>query len=477
MGQEIRTSHFDAADFREFGRRLREETELLARVFASDGFSHHHGTGGFELEAWLVDPDWRAAPANEEVLASLSTDWVTPELARFNIEVNVDPADLGADGLARLAAGLKHNWDACRRAASAAGCGLVAIGILPSLREEELTVENMSRLERYRALNEQVLKLRAGRELELDIVGREHLRTRHRDVMLEAAATSFQVHLQLDPRRAARYYNASVLASAFTVAAAGNSPYLFGRDLWCETRIPLFEQAVNVGGFEAAAFGPVRRVGFGHGYVRESLLECFLENLEHYPPLLPMVRDEDPARFSHLRLHNGTIWRWNRPLIGFDPDGRPHLRIEHRVLPGGPSLIDMMANAALYFGLASYLAQMPSPPESELPFDQARDNFYHAARLGLDAQLHWLDGRREGVGRLLAGELIAMAEAGLGILGADPAHARELLGVVRARVESGRTGAVWQRRWVAAHGRDWVGLTAAYAERQASGDPVHEWGL
>jgi hypothetical protein len=56
-------------------------------------------------------------------------------------------------------------------------------------------------------------------------------------------------------------------------------------------------------------------------YARESILECFEANRTRYPVLLPAVMDEPPESLAHLRLHNGTIWRWNRPLIGFDEQG------------------------------------------------------------------------------------------------------------------------------------------------------------
>ncbi|HHC73341.1 MAG TPA: glutamate--cysteine ligase [Thiotrichales bacterium] len=477
MGQEIRTHDFTDDDFEAFRRRLRDETELLARLAAEGGMAEGWPTAGFELEVWLVDRHWRPAAINERFLERMQNPLVTHELSRYNLELNGAHLPLREDLFSAMSAELDETLAASRRVAESMAAELVCIGILPSLEPEMLDLEAMSRLERYRALNEQVFRLRGGRPLLLDIVGHDHLRREHHDVMLEAAATSFQLHLQVPASRAVRFYNASLLASAYTVALGANSPWLFGFDLWDETRIPLFEQSVDVGGYAGARGGPLRRVTFGSGYLRDSLVECFRENEEHFPVLLPMVSDDDPLQFSHLRLHNGTIWRWNRPLVGFDGDGRPHLRIEHRVMPGGPTVEDMFANAAFYYGLVAWLADMRDPPEAQLPFSQVRDNFYLAARHGLQAQIRWLDGQRGTVAALLEREVLAMARAGLRLLEVAPEEIRRFMGVVEARVRTGQNGAAWQRRWVAKHGREMVALTAAYAERQWRGEPVHGWDV
>ncbi len=477
MGQEIRTHDFTDDDFEAFRRRLRDETELLARLAAEGGMAEGWPTAGFELEVWLVDRHWRPAAINERFLERMQNPLVTHELSRYNLELNGAHLPLREDLFSAMSAELDETLAASRRVAESMAAELVCIGILPSLEPEMLDLEAMSRLERYRALNEQVFRLRGGRPLLLDIVGHDHLRREHHDVMLEAAATSFQLHLQVPASRAVRFYNASLLASAYTVALGANSPWLFGFDLWDETRIPLFEQSVDVGGYAGARGGPLRRVTFGSGYLRDSLVECFRENEEHFPVLLPMVSDDDPLQFSHLRLHNGTIWRWNRPLVGFDGDGRPHLRIEHRVMPGGPTVEDMFANAAFYYGLVAWLADMRDPPEAQLPFSQVRDNFYLAARHGLQAQIRWLDGQRGTVAALLEREVLAMARAGLRLLEVAPDEIRRFMGVVEARVRTGQNGAAWQRRWVAKHGREMVALTAAYAERQWRGEPVHGWDV
>jgi hypothetical protein len=475
LGQEIDHYRFSERDFSTFTQRLAEETALLAEWFREGRFAKGPKTAGFELEAWLVDPDLHPAPINEAFMKALDSDLVAPELARFNVELNNLPQPLRGAGLQRLERDMRTHWAHCQQVAEGLDAHLLMIGILPTLKPGELTLRNMSPLNRYRALNEQVMRQREGRRLELDIAGKEHLRMKQRSVMLESAATSFQVHLKVPQDAAVRLFNASIIASAPIVAASANSPYLFGRDLWDETRIPLFEQAVEVGGYEGAARGPLRRVTFGSGYVHKSLMECFQENLDHYPVLLPRLQDEPPALLPHLRLQNGTIWRWNRPLIGFEADGTPHLRIEHRVVPGGPTMADSMANAAFYYGLAQSLASAEIPPELLFEFATARDNFYAAAQRGLEAQLHWIDGTRSGARQLILETLLPLAGGGLRSLGVEARVTKRYLGIIEQRVASARTGTAWQRRFIAHYGPDFVAMTRAYAERQDSGAPVHEW--
>jgi gamma-glutamyl:cysteine ligase YbdK (ATP-grasp superfamily) len=475
MGQEIEAARFTAGNFLEYAERLRAETALLGEWFASGLFSPRDRMGGYELEAWLVDSQSRPAPLNEVFLKKLNNPMVVPELARFNVELNDHPQHLWGSAFSRFEASLGATWQQCVQCAAELDSHLMMIGILPTLKESELTQANMSDLKRYRALNEQVLRLREGRPLQLDICGQEHLKLEHNNVMLEAATTSFQLHLKVHPKNASRAYNAAMIISAPMVAVAANSPYLFGHKLWDETRIPLFEQSVSVGGFAGASNGPLHRVTFGSGYVRNSVLECFVENEQHYPVLLPMRYHDGLEQMSHVRLHNGTIWRWNRPLIGFDYDGIPHLRIEHRVVPGGPTIVDMIANAALFYGLMQALMTAETPPEQQLDFALARDNFYAAARYGLGSHVTWLDGHRGSVQSLLQEQLLPMARRGLQQLEIDAKDIDRYLGVIEARVHCGQTGAAWQRACMARHGDDLTEMTQLYRHNQESKAPVHEW--
>lgn len=474
MGQEICQTRFDAASIEEYRRRLQGETALLQSMLADGRFSDVGEVGGYELEAWLVDHNYFPSPTNQAFLARLNHPLVVPELSRFNVEINGQPLALQGGALSGMAEELGKTWRHCQETAHEMDSALIMVGILPTVRQQDLCLANMSEFKRYRALNEQVLARRAGRPLHVQIDGREQLDVWHPDVMLEAATTSFQLHLQTAQRDAVRYFNASLLAAGPLIAASGNSPFLFDTDLWDETRIPLFEQSVDIDGRDG---DHESRVSFGRGYARETLFECFADNLQNYPVLLPMLMDAPAGQFAHLRLHNGTIWRWVRPLIGFDADGKPHLRIEQRVLPAGPTIIDMMANAALCFGLARFLAALDAPPEASLSFENAKGNFYAAARDGLHAKLTWLDGGVVDARTLLLEEILPMARHGLKTLEIDAGEISHYLDIMETRIQTGQTGAVWQRAYRERHRSDSLHLVAAYLERQRSGAPVHEWEL
>ncbi|MEA3275474.1 MAG: glutamate--cysteine ligase [Pseudomonadota bacterium] len=472
MGQEIEAARFTDADFAAFDERLREETKLLETWFEEGVLAGTTEVGGFELEAWLVGQDMLPAPVIEPFLERLNDPLVVPELATFNAEINGTPQPLRGDALSRLAKELESTWARCNRAAAGLNTQLAMIGILPTVRPEHLVIDHMTPRKRYRALNEQILNLRRGRPLSLEIRGKDRLYLEQEDVMLESAATSFQIHLKVGAREAARVYNCSKILAAPMVGVSANSPFLFGCELWDETRIPLFEQAVSVGGSILS-----ERVNFGIRYAEHSILECFRANLVRYPVLLPQVMGEPPERLAHLRLHNGTIWRWNRPLIGFDNTGAPHLRIEHRVVPAGPTVADAIANAAFYFGAVHSLAREEEPPEQSLPFPTARNNFYAAARAGLQAEIQWLDGRVAGLAQILKEDLLPRARRGLLGLGIMDTEADHWLGIIAGRLENGQTGAAWQRAFVGRHGAEMPELTSAYLERQQAGRPVHEWTL
>ncbi|TNE37340.1 MAG: glutamate--cysteine ligase [Alphaproteobacteria bacterium] len=472
MGEEIESSAFTDEDFAEFDRHLKIETALLENWFQAERFYAGAHEGGLELEAWLVDPEGHPAPRNKEFLSALNNPLVVPELSKFNIEFNTAPQALNANALSQMETDLQHTWDLASARADSLGLGIVMIGILPAIRESDLTMANMSGWQRYKALNEQIFAMREGKPINLKIEGREKLATTHYDVMLEAGATSFQVHLKVNQRSAARYYNASKLVSGPLVAVAANSPYLFGRDLWDETRIPLFEQAISVDEWDYA-----ERVTFGVRYLDKCLSEVFVANRQRYPALLPRNSEDAPEKLAHLKLHNGTIWRWNRALLGNEPDGTPHLRIEHRTLPAGPTIQDCMANAAFYFGLVEMLAHEVEPPEHDIPFRHCRNNFYACAKTGLQADLVWRGGKRVKARALILEELVPLAREGLTRLEISPDDIERYLGIIEARARTGRTGANWQRAWVETHSRDMSELTLAYQDRQNCGLPVHEWSV
>ena len=477
MGQEINFTQFSEADFQRFRDRLAAETASLSRFAKAGGFPDARYIAGFELEAWLLDHAGLPSPINEAYLSKLNDAMVVPELSRFNVELNAPPIEMGAGVLSTMEESLLTTWERCQRVAHGMDSVLAMIGILPTIRESDLNLANISAMKRYGALNAQVLQQRYGAPIRVDIQGQDHLQAQRPDVMLEAATTSFQLHLQVPFEQAARYYNATLITCAPLLAAGVNSPVLFGHRLWQETRVPLFEQSVELGGYAGLAEPSIRRVTFGRGYVSSSLLELFQENLEHYPVLLPVQLDDAPERFAHLRLHNGAIWRWVRPLIGFDEAGRAHVRLEQRVLPSGPTVLDMVANAALYYGLVHALGRQDDMAARNLGFADTRNNFYAAARDGLDAELMWLDGGRRSARELILETCLPLARQGLQAFGLADAEIDHYLGVVDARTRSGQTGARWQLQQLEAVNGDIHRMMIDYLENQRSGAPVHEWPI
>jgi hypothetical protein len=322
-----------------------------------------------------------------------------------------------------------------------------------------------------------VQRQRQGEPIHIHIEGTESLDLKRSDVMLEAATTSFQVHLQVPYAKASRHYNAALISCAPLVAAGTNSPILFGKRLWHETRVPLFEQSVELGGYDGLANAFVRRVSLGQGYVVDNIVELFRENLALYPVLLPMPQAGPINEYLHLRLHNGTIWRWVRPLVGFDDVGQAHVRLEQRVLPSGPTILDMMANAAFHLGLCHALANLPRAPEADMDFATVKSNFYGAARYGLDAELTWLDGRNYPSRDLILEQCVPLARSGLKDFGLPESEVERYLGVLTERVRSGRTGSAWQLRALERENGDAGRMMASYLEHQRTGMPVHEWDV
>ncbi len=492
MGELVVREHYDEADYRAFGERLRESLEALEALLDRPGFGEGPPSIGAELELFLVDGDGRPLPANRDVLRRVADPRLTVELDRFNLECNSRPVALAGEPFSALAADLGGAVEAVRRAASGLGGGVVMIGILPTLREEDLLEGALTDLPRYRALSAGLRRLRRA-PFEIHIDGPEPLRLRCDDVTLEGANTSLQVHLRVAPADFAHVFNAAQMAVAPVLATAANAPFFLGHRLWDETRVALFKQSVDPRASRDGTY-PVARVSFGHGWVRRSALELFAESVALHPPLLPMLGDERPARvvaaggtprLRELRLHQGTVWSWNRPV--YDPTGGGHLRIEMRALPAGPTLADMMANTAFLVGLAFGLAPQVPRLVPAFPFACAERNFYRAARHGPEAVLLWPSREAPSprpIGALeLAGALLPVAERGLRAAGVRGSEIGGWLGVIEGRLAAGQSGARWQDR--ALVGEEAAGsdgrfealarMLGRYRELSEEGRPVHTW--
>lgn len=473
MGQEIDRWRFSEADYRAFVEKVAAETAQLASWEQQGCFKTGPTTVGYELEACLVDNEYRPADANDEFLRRLAMPEVVPELARCNIEFNGHPHVLEGSGLGQLHHELDSWLKRAREVAQGLNLRLIMIGILPTLTEDGLSMRHISDSNRFQAINHALEELRGRKRVHMQIRSRPHstmpkgqeYHGEFDSIMAESAATSFQLHLRLPDQSPASWYNAALLASAPVLSVSANAPFLFGYDLWAETRIPVFAQAVDTGKYHY--------VSFGQGYLNNAISELFERNLHHFPPLLPV--SSQLSGLPHLKLHNGIVWRWNRAIVDGDSEGSGdlHYRLEHRCLPSGPSSVDMVANAAFFWGLVSSLrTQQP-----ELSFRQVRRNFYRAARDGMASRLLWVDGHEYPAKKLVTEILLPLARKGLSQLNVNGNDIQLYLDVVRQRAERGLSGAGWQRAWLRRHGGDIGAMLAAYERGQWSGKPVAEWKI
>ncbi|MFC4113920.1 glutamate--cysteine ligase [Nonomuraea zeae] len=464
MGRDLDKERFTEAEYARFGERIREQLGVLRELLDTPGFGAGPATIGAELELFLIDEQGRPLPRNSEVQEALGDPRVVLELGRFNIEVNLTPTPLAGTPFELMAGEVQETMTKVDGAVE--GGGAVPIGILPTLGTEHFTVGAISDQNRYRAMSRGIRRLR----LEPFLVKIDDLELSVEDVILESANTSWQVHMRTPPERFARLFNAAQLAIGPVLATCGNSPFFLGRQLWEETRIALMEEAADDRDVQRRERRD-GRVTFGSDWVREGAYELFERYVQDYDPVMPdMSDDAERHEVPELRLHQGTIWQWNRPV--YDPADGGHLRIEMRALPAGPSCADMAANTAFLLGLTLSQAERDL---TGYKFAEVYQNFYRAAMQGLDAKLSWpgLDGEFEAAELVL--RLLPEARAGLLAAGVAAHDADRALDVIAQRTRLRRTGAVWQREALARYGGDSERLVREYRERALSGLPVHLW--
>jgi len=493
MGLEIDREQFESQDYDRFRDRLERSLKVLEALVARPGFGLGPASLGAELEVALVDAQARPLPLNEEVLRETCDERMTVELDRFNLECNLLPTALDGRPFAHLQREIESARTELGRAAARYAGRIATIGILPTLVETDLQSTAMTDAIRYRALSRSLREKREG-PFRLRIDGEDPLRMECEDVTFEGAATSFQVHLRVAPADFAAVFDAAQLATAPVLAVAANSPTFLGHRLWDETRVALFKQAVDDRDALARGVGRQARVSFGNDWLRDGPLQLFREAAREHPVLLPVLYEEDPEealrdgrvpRLKEIRLHQGTVWSWNRPV--YDPHAGGHVRMELRALPSGPTTADMLANAAFLVGLALGLAPRMEAIRAGFDFERAHHNFYRAARSGLEARLDWPEPPTPGASvwtaRSLLLELGELARSGLRAGGVLAEDADPLVDRVLARAESGRTAARWQRTRLAELEASRPRREALdrmfeeYLDLSAGGEPVHRWGV
>jgi CBS domain-containing protein len=490
MGDQNVNREQSTGEVRAFTKALLADVRALEKMLDAGMFEKDVRRIGAEQEMFLIDRDLFPANMALEVLEELGRDDVGTELATFNLEANVPPRVFSGDCLRRMEDDLGDVVARVRAAAAGLGVDVVLTGILPTLNQSHLGLENITPNPRYLELNEAIRNLRRG-DFRISLKGLDELQITHDNVLVESCNTSFQIHFQVASEEFARFYNQAQAVAAPVLAAAVNSPVFLGKRLWKETRVGLFQHSVDTRADAHHSRGAQPRVDMGNNWVNESVLELIREDIAHFRVLLTKGLEEDSLRtladggiprLDALCLHNGTVYRWNRFCYGITA-GKPHLRIEARFLPAGPTVIDEVANASFFFGLMAGVAEEHDDIRRVMSFDDVRSNFFAVARHGLKAQIVWDRGRTHTAESLILKVLLPTAREGLRHAGIDSADIDRYLGVIEERVRHHRTGARWILDSLATMGDEGTAdlryrtLTAAMVERQKTGDPVHRWPL
>src|SRR5918993_1531120 len=459
MGAEVDQTTFTRKARKLHREKIRRCLDALARMLTESRFDFNRPMAGLEIELNLIDDDFQPAMRNAEVLAAIADPSFQTELGRFNIEINVAPRQLSGGGFTSFEESVRKSLNDADTRAYEAGSKLVMIGILPTLRAEHVTLDSVSQNPRYTLL-----------DLQIVIDGVERLQMFSDTIMPEAACTSTQVHLQVSPDDFAGYWNAAQAIAGIQVAVGANSPFLFGHQLVAESRIPLFEQSTDTRSEELKTQGVRPRVWFGERWIT-SIFDLFEENSRYFPALLPISSEEDPIavldsggvpQLDELRLHNGTVYRWNRPVYDIS-DGTPHLRVENRGLPARPTVVDTMANAAFFAGLVRALADDDRPIWTQMSFQAAEENFVAGIKNGITAEVYWPQVGQVRVAELVVRKLLPMAARGLRLWEVDEAEISRLLDVIERRCLRLANGATWQTAQVAS--RERTGASRAEALR------------
>ena len=494
MGEQRVTLVKDEKSMHHFIRHLLRDVRALEYMLNNDWFESDITRIGAEQEMCLVDIDsLTPATIGPEVLEKLSKyPWADGELARFNLETNLSPRELKGKCFSQMESENTKHQRIIRKQARAMGAEVVLTGILPTLRKFDLAMENLTPRPRYFALMEAINQQLIGTAYELRLTGIDELLVKHDSPLLEACNTSFQVHLQVSPASFVQMYNIAQTLAAPVMAIAANSPIVFGKRLWHESRIALFQQALDVRTTHDHLRERSPRVSFGSGWLDKSLMEIYKEDIARFRVLLDteitqdsieQVLDKKVPKLKALQVHNSTVYRWNRPCYGISDNGKPHLRIENRVLPAGPTIVDEMANAAFWIGAMTGMAERYDDIRDMIAWEDVRDNFGKAAKFGIDTKLNWFDDKKIGTCELVLKELLPLARAGLESRKVDAKDIDKYLGIIEERAKAHMNGARWQLRAFTKLKkevqRDEAAsiLTACILKQQDEGKPVHTWEM
>jgi len=472
-----------------FTSQILKDIKALEKMLNEGWFEREQMHIGAEQEICLVGNDYKQAPLAMDILSEINDDSFVTELARFNLERNLSPLPLKARCFQLLEKDLSRGMEKLDQILKEKGITYILTGILPTLRKSDLDMGMMTPLDRYKALMTAIGKFR-GHDHELHIYGLDELNLKHDSAMLEACNTSFQVHLQVKPDEFIKMYNIAQMISGPCLSVAVNSPILFGKRLWSETRIALFQQSVDTRVTLDHLRDRSPRVNFGHQWLKGSIVELYKDNIvRHRPLLLTEMKEETEEllnagitpKLNALMVYNSTVYTWNRPCFGISPSGKPHLRIENRLFSSGPTIVDEVANAAFWIGLMKGMALKYDDVTTEISFDQVKENFFSAARNGLNASVNWLGNEKISARKLIEKELLPIARAGLESCGVSGMDINKYLGIIAERNKNRQTGSQWmvdayaKLKEETSKEKITVAITATIIKHQKKNIPVHKW--
>ncbi|ARG96801.1 glutamate-cysteine ligase family protein [Legionella micdadei] len=461
-------------DYQEFDRHLFKETSLLEEWFIEEYFMERELAIGAEIEFFLLDKEYNPLPENLAFIDRVNQPFLIPEIGAWHLEINTSHFSLYGDCFSSLHKNILELWNHCLSIANDRNAYLALIGTLPTATERCHLPEYMTNKPRYHILNSCTAALCGGQISKIHIEGpKEALIMRPKSLVINGLISAFQMHIQIGLSQSVQYYNVAQALAGPILAISANSPFLLGHQLWSETRIASFDQSLTLRLFDRDR--GFKCCLFGTNYLHNSFFELFDQNFQYFPRLLPEVFPEfPPEKMFHVRRQNGVVYRWNRPVIDFNPNLKPHLRIEHRGPPSGPTIIDMMANAAFFYGLLHYFAIQSVPIDHLLPFHDARRNFFNAARFGLQAKFKWFANREVNALTLLE-ELLPLAYKGLEALGITSDDIQGYLGIIKHRIKSKINGSQWQSNFIEKYGKNFYNLMTSYLENQYQERPISEW--
>jgi len=486
MGREISEKEYRADDYINFNRKIHDQLDHLKHIIAQPNFGNSETFIGAELEIYLIDNQYQVSPVNLEVLTKLNDKQFQSELNKYNIELNLLPVKAAGKPFSQLTQEIIAKFLHLNTVTKELDTRPVAIGILPTLKEQHLSKKYMTELGRYKMLARELSKLRT-EPFHIKIDGDEPIDFQTSEVCTEGANTSFQVHLMTNKDKFADTFNAAQLSLPMSLAISANSGVFLGNCAWDETRVALFKQSIDNRIPDHNNWQEPARVTFGHGWVRKGAWELFSETVNLYQPIMPESFDEKTEKnnpeLAELNFHMGTTWPWNRPI--YSPDGQGHLRIEFRALPAGPTALDMTANAAFTIGMAAGLSPKIEQYLSRIPFQFAKYNFYRAAKNGLDATILWPQNYQnkpvEVPIKNVIDEMLLVANDGLSSLGVEREERDKYLQIIQRRLSTGITGGSWAKqtlnhlRQSLSNDQACAKMLEIYYRNQLAGHPISEW--